>query len=579
MRTISCSAARRSLYGILRASVAAAAIALALAATAVPVIAQGDSSLAGRLPSGTIAYVEWKGAAFLSPAATRNHFLQLLADPDATAAEQNLAAEWLAMSRATGSHAGSFFALLRNPAIAGVIETGVPDPAKPAMFLIYDASGQEALLSTLRAAQKKNGKAARESSYTFAKAEVDVRTAGTSSTYTTQIGRYFLCADQQSAIEELITQFQGPRTAKPLREVPEYQQVQKFLGPAGAIQVFLRVNALAEIAANQKSAPQARQVVESMHLARIHSAGWSISFEGEATHARGVVFGNTAPGGPFDIIGASSASFATQPIAAGSASFAVSRFDWAAAYRLIRGVAAGAMSPQQASNVAAVEGMAQGFLGMPIDDALALFNGEMARATTYTEDGTTQSVIAIAIQRPNDVLRILRAVVGPMTLSEDSSGETTFLDIAYPYKDPATGMARRKLYYIAVTPHLILAAPRKGMLTHAAEAVASAAPPGEATAAPQASAFGPAYPALRAQLPRNLSGLMVSDWSRIPLDQLVANLVNQAQAAMKQSSNPHPPDLSFLRGIKLDAIPRHLHMSVGGWWKDSNGVYFDSYLE
>ena len=38
---------------------------------------------------------------------------------------------------------------------------------------------------------------------------------------------------------------------------------------------------------------------------------------------------------------------------------------------------------------------------------------------------------------------MLRAVIGTMIAAEDTSGSTTFLDLTYPYKDPATGTQRR----------------------------------------------------------------------------------------------------------------------------------------
>lgn len=183
-------------------------------------------------------------------------------------------------------------------------------------------------------------------------------------------------------------------------------------------------------------------------------------------------------------------------------------------------------------------------------------------------------MFAATIEKPEAVLRVLRAVIGPMIASEDSTGATTYLDISYPYRDPGTGMQRRKFYYVAVTPHMILAAPRKAMLRQAMTQFGSR--PG---AAPASGIFANAeYGQLRSHLPERLSGLSGADITQVPWDKLLANLENEWQQSANQSKGS-PPDLSWLKLLKPEVISRHLHMALSGWWKDSNGVYFDSYLE
>jgi hypothetical protein len=31
--------------------------------------------------------------------------------------------------------------------------------------------------------------------------------------------------------------------------------------------------------------------------------------------------------------------------------------------------------------------------------------------------------------------------------------------------------------------------------------------------------------------------------------------------------------------VKPEAFSRHFHTAIYGWWKDSNGVYFDSFVQ
>jgi hypothetical protein len=81
---------------------------------------------------------------------------------------------------------------------------------------------------------------------------------------------------------------------------------------------------------------------------------------------------------------------------------------------------------------------------------------------------------------------------------------------------------------------------------------------------------------MRSLLPEKLSGLSGSDLTQIPWDKLLSQLEDQLAQGAKQKNGQQLPDLS---GIKPDVISRHLHIALSGWWKDSGGVYFDSYLQ
>ena len=146
-----------------------------------------------------------------------------------------------------------------------------------------------------------------------------------------------------------------------------------------------------------------------------------------------------------------------------------------------------------------------------------------------------------------------------------------FLDLAYPSQDPHTHVERRRLYYLAVTPQMLLAAPRKTMLRGAIERLnpLAADPP------PSGVAANPDYASLRSRLPERLSGLGAADIGLIPWEKIRANLEKQA-ASNANRTNEQPPDWSWL---EPGVISRYLHFALSGWWKDANGVYFDSYLQ
>lgn len=585
---------RNSLFG----QSAVLAVALAAACLCTGALRAQTSRIAPRLPGNTVAFVEWHGTGALAGTAQQNHVLQLMADPAMAPLWLGLAANVQKSQQNSKAPAPALslpevVSLLQNPAAAGFIETrnapasstAAKPPSPIAMFVIYDATGKTQIVDKWQAATDHRGpKPPVVTHFDFGGTSVEARTYDKSTSYLAVTGHYFIASDQKPAIEQLIACFRGSDSpADSLAQRPEYAEVQKFVGAEGALDYFARVPDLHQwVAANAKDKNNAAlKFIDSLHLEKIRAMGGSVSFAGQAMHMRGAILGNTQPVGPLDFAGPSSASFKTLDVAGGAPEFSVSRVNLGAMYRLMMGAVATVLPEQQAASVQAAQGMAQGFLGMSIPDALDLFTGEIASASSFSDDGTQQNIVAATIQKPESVLHILRAVLGPMTLAEDSFGNATMLDIAYPYRDPATGLQRRKMYYVAVTPQMLLVAPRKALLRDKLESLST-----RANAAPQ-HAKGifaePEYAQMRALLPENLSGLSAEDVTQIPWDALWQNFERQAEQSSKQaahiSKTGYSPDMSWMKLVNPDVIPRHLHMAVGGWWKDTNGVYFDSYVQ
>jgi hypothetical protein len=222
-----------------------------------------------------------------------------------------------------------------------------------------------------------------------------------------------------------------------------------------------------------------------------------------------------------------------------------------------------------------MESMARNFLGMSISDALQLFTGEVASETTFSEDGTGEKIYAVTIQKPKDVLRVLRAVVGPMIVGEDTAGDTTFLDVSVPTTDPATGEKKRTFYYIAVTPEMIYAAPRKSMVRAAMERLHAVS----ASTAPREISSNPELIRMRALLPEKLSGISAADMTNFPWEKVMSKYGALITQTGKNSDGSNPSATSYWKLVKPEVFSRHLHIAISGWWKDSNGVYFDSFVQ
>ena len=586
-------------------------IALLLACSPVRLSAQGE--LSGRLPANTIAYWGWNGSAAVLSDVTKNHLLQLAFDPQLAPLWGALIQQVHSANRNTNHTAGTpqdksgmqlglpdVISLLSNPMVAGAVELRPkvtvsyagksPSPKHVGVFLVYNATGKAELVQKLKGANATGGAWTK---YDFGGTQVEYRSTetktGTDSTYRAQAGNYYFVSDQKAVIEDLIGRFaREGKASGSLTERPEFQQMQKYMQSGAAMEFYLRVPDFSTwIAAPGE--PSAK-LLASLHIDKIHAAGGSLSFADEATEFRGAVLGDASAGSPFDFAGESRTRFVTEPLAKLGSAYSASRIDWAAGYQWLQGALTGNLPAQQATSVAMAQAMAQAFLGMPIGDALKLFTGETASATSYAEDGTSQQLYAVTIQKPESVLHILRAVGGKMIMAEDSAGTTTYLDIAYPYRDPVSGTQRRKFYYVAVTPEMLLAAPRKEMLRQAADMLASKG------GAPTGVLANSEVQQLRMKLPEKLTGMSAADLTQIPWDKIAANFAVQMEEAGKKpnrttanpaanATNNAAPTPSQQEAIKLlktippNVVSRHLHVSVGGWWKDANGIYIDSYIQ
>jgi hypothetical protein len=556
-----------------------------------PLSAQSPA-ISDRLPQNTLFYVQWRGKSFLGDADKKNHVLQLLEDPDCEALRQALAKDLLQRQQKDGSagpavQLSDLVSLLDNPGAAGLIvnpaasksaSPGSPSPLSSS-FLVYDMTGKTDLVQKLKAAAQANNKEKPQiTTYNFGGTSIEVKVQGPNAdtSYSSRAANYLLFASQKEVIEDLVARFGGAKEpAASVTQLPEYQSVRPYVGSDAALEYFARVPDTDKwISSGQQDQPVAK-FIRNLHLDKIHAAGGGVSFSGEALRAHGAVLGDTSAPSLFDVVGAPGSTFQTQPIIGPAPYFSISRFNFAPLYQMVREALLATVTPQQAAGMAAVEAMAQGFLGMSIADALQLFTGEVAFQPTFTAEGESQQVFALTIQRPQDVLKVLRASLSKMIATEDVSGDTTYLDLSYPTHDPATGQERRGFYYLAVTPQFVIAAPRKAMVRDGVARIN-----GKSAAGSEGSVLSnPDFINLRSHMPEKLSGIGGADMSQIPWDKVIVRYIQQMEETGKQSNPKNPPSTEWLHSIKPGMFNRHLHVIANGWWKDSNGIYFDYYVQ
>lgn len=561
-----------------------------LVAASVPLFAQ-TTSLPDRLPANTLFYAHWRGMASVTSAQKTNHVVQLFEDPQFAFGRDALLKHLHDDIAKNGSttpepELSEVLSLLDNPAVFGIVLN--PDAGKkPAVglaavppvgfFVVYDARGKTALVEKLRAARRASAKDTPTiMSYEFEGTKIEARTAGKNVSYAALTPQYYFLADQKPMIEDLIARFTAAeKPATSVTELAEYQSIRAFVAPDATVEFFARVPNLAKALSPEQLEKPGAKFAENLHLDRIHALGGSVSFAGEAARFRGAMLGDNSAGTLFDIAGASGPSFVTLPAVSPGPIFSISRFNFATIYQLLRAAAVPMTTPAQAASIDMYEKTAQAFLGMPLADALQLFTGEIASETAFADDGSTLKTFAVSIQKRQDVLRILRSVGGSFIVGEDTSGDTTFLDLVYPYTDPKTGEKRRDFYYLAVTPDMLFAAPRKAAVRQAMTRLSS-----KSGAKPASGPLAnPDYSQVRSLLPEKLSGLSAFDFADIPWDKVLAHFSQQMAEAAKNSTTKNPPSTEWSQAIKPEVLTHHLHIGISGWWKDSNGIYFDSYLQ
>lgn len=549
-------------------------------------------TISERLPQDTVFYVQWRGKAFLGNADKKNHILQLLEDPDFDAVRQTLAKDLLQQQAKDGSPAppiqlSDLISLLDNPAAAGFIAGSTPPKGDSpgassplgSVFFVYELTGKADLIQKLKTAAQAGSKEKPQiTTYNFGGTSIEVRTEGANAntSYSARTSHYFIFASQKETIEDLVTRFGGAsKPADSVVQLPEYQAIRPYIGSDAAVEYFARIPNLEKWTPSTAGGQQAAKFIRNVHLDKIHVAGGGISFSGEALHTHGAILGDASAGSLFDIAGTSSAKFETQQVISASSYFSLSRFNFTSLYQIVRDGMLGAATPQQAAGLTGAEAMAQGFLGMSIADAFQLFTGEVASQGSFTADGESQQMYVLSIQKPQDVLRLLRATLTKAIAAEDTSGDTTYLDLSYPFHDPTTGQDRRTFYYVAVTPQFIMEAPRKAMLRDAVAQIN-----GKTASATGTSIFVNAdFVHLRSLMPEKLSGLGGADMSQIPWDKIIVRYAQQMEQAAKQANQKSPPSTEWLHSVKPAMFNRHLHAAASGWWKDSNGIYFDYYVQ
>jgi len=567
----------------------------------IPAFAQAPLEPA-QLPSRTVFYLVWRGAP--APDVRKaNALMALWDDADFAPVRSALASSILSSSqekspsqKLTPEELQEYASLLENgftlgylseptkrPAAGAPVSKDAKPPAWNGMFFVYDRTGKESLIAKailrMRAQQKE---APVLTPLVLGGVPVLKVEGKNGATYWADQGKFAVSAGERSVMEQILGRINGKSSAvASLAQSSTYQEAQPILG-SGVLEFFVGIPDLKELASDSNAGGfQARPLLEAARLDAIHSIGGHLALEGSKTHMQAAIFGNTAPGTPFDIWPASPAAPTSLAFApADAVSYSAGQINFMGIYSIIKRIAQAAFPQGQQGNADMLDTVAAARLGMPLADALSLPTGEFASMQTSPSLDTAKQVYFLGIRRKSEALKLLRALFSDQLTSERNEGDVTFLKISLGGKQGSAGVAQWNFFNVAVTPDMMIGASRAETLREVlANRVKGPAVAGLATV--------PQFQASRAQFPDNLNSMSYFDFQKVDWQGLRDRLVTESRktSAAKSLEPAKKPaasagmNLDWLTQMNAQVFSRHLHYSTGVSWKDSKGVHWDQWLE
>jgi hypothetical protein len=575
-----------------------AGVALALILAIAPGGALGQSSLEpGRLPQSTVFYLAWHGMPS-GEARTANSLLGLWDDPGFAPLRDALIEALLKDSgegkkigaRLTREELNEFASLLDNELVVGYV--GDPNPAKavrarksPAskwngMFLVYDRTGKEATVAKwllrARMGEKDPSKITATTLAGIPAIKLE-RTAGTS--YWAEDGRYAFTAGEPAVFGQIAnwTRRSAPAAAS-LSETAAYQEAGDLL-KGGVLDLFFHFPSVKEFAGDQSAAGfRVRPLLENMGIDAAHSIAGHLSLEGSRTRMEGAILGQAVPGTLFDIwddgvAAPSSSVFITPDLV----SFQQSRINLLGIYELVRRALQSTVPAGQQGPMDFLEGAAKTRLGMTIPEALGLFSGEFTSLESNPALDPAKRVFVVGIQKKPETVKLLRVLLADRVAGERTEGDSIFFKVSQGGIQSAAGTASWKYYHLAVTNDAIVISSRLESIR-------------ETLAARKGNHGGDAnlpkdWLAARAQFPKLINGLSFVDFQKVDWaavkeqwkmesNKAKSSAASRAKPTSEPSALDHAIDL-----LEPQLLNRHLHQTASAFWKNSQGLHLDGWID
>lgn len=567
---------------------------LCLALLASSSFAQSDS-LASRLPADAWLFIHWHGTASLNGVRDSNSVLRLMHDPAVAALPGKLIT--YAQSQAKKSNnpsqhqftqqdADDIVSLLENPAIFGLLNGpagGLGAATNSAStFLIFDVTGKQTLFDKVRARMTSESQAPPQKiPLVIDRVSVTKVVSGESVSYEAHPGNYFVSTETLPAMAEILPRLTGANPpAVQMAAVPAACRNM----PGNSLLDYLALPSRLNVS-QSLSNPNFNfsAFLKAVHVDRLQAICGNLKFESSSTRMQAVVLGDTSAGSILNLVGDNRESFATMALAPSGAAYQCSVLDFASLYAALKAGFTAALPQDRAGLVAGLDSLLAMSWGIAPSDALQLFTGEMAVIRMNPAVDPSRTIYALTIQQPDRVLGLIRKIFANANPDEKQEGDTTYLTLNMSAgmvpgaQASAADPSEPNSFTVAISPKMMIVAKGKDL---AHEAVSRY----RASANPSSSFSGDAgFLKVRPSLPGKLDSLSYTDlahfnWEKVASD-YQKQINAQAQAAAKSSGKPAPPPVDLLSGFDWQAISRYLHFALSGGWKDSTGIYFDSFIQ
>ncbi|HEV2491150.1 MAG TPA: hypothetical protein VGT03_15195 [Candidatus Acidoferrales bacterium] len=563
-----------------------------LALLAFPSFAQNDS-LAARLPADAWLYVHWHGTTSLAGVRDTNSVLRFLRDPSVAAlpgriieyahsqAQKNKTATG---RQFTQQDADDVVSLLENPAVVGFLANpgsaaGATNTAS--FFFILDTTGKQDLFEKFRARMTAENVAPTERiPLVIDRIPVSKTVTGNNTSYEAQEGNFYVNTASLPAMAELLPRLTAANPpASQIGDIPAACRAM----PGNSLLNYLALPGKLNLSQSPSNLNfNFAAFVKSLHVDHLQAVCGNLKFESSTTRMQTTILGDTSEGSILNLFGDSREKFATMALAPSGSAYQCTILDFASLYDALKTGFTAALPPERAGLVAGMDSLLAMSWGIAPADAFRLFTGEMAVIRVNPAMDPSRMVYALSIQQPDKVLGVLRKILAKANPEEKQEGDTTYFTLAAPSMQPAASTppgtaAEPDSYTLAVSPSMLIVA--KGQ-----DLVRDAVSRSRAASAPSAALSGDAgYQKARPSLPGKLNSLSYTDlahfnWEKIASD-YQKQINEQAQAAARNAGKPAPPVMDFLGSFDWQAISRYLHFALSGGWKDSTGIYFDSYIQ
>ena len=573
------------------------------------------------LPARTTFYLLWRGAP-AADARKMNSLGALWDDPDFSPVRSAVAnllldnsEEKSSQPRVTRAELDEYASLLDNSFLVGYLgdprkKSGVvvsdgnsasPDSSASAaktpwngMFLIYDRTGKEAILTKavlgLRAREKEAPEITPLSIGDFEVLKVQ-RKSGV--TYWAQHGKFAVSANERSVLEEIIARLGAtPPPTDSLAGTNAFQQAGRILG-SGILEFFLRIPSPKELSPDSKAGMfQLSPLLDAVKLEDLHSMCGHVTLEGAKTRVQAAIYGNAAPGSLFDIWSDGDASPASLALASrDTISYSATQLNLLGIYEIVKRAAHSIFASSQSDTGDLLDSMATARLGQPLPQALALFTGEFSTLQTSPTLDTEKQIYFVGLHDKPGALKLLHHAFPEQISSERTEGDNTFLKISMtgtskPAHRPAhsTGndhatkaTSEQTTFHLAVTPNSILVSSSPETLRSYLARPAFTAANGLASVNQ--------FQTVRAQFPEKLNGqsyfdFQKLDWPALKIHWLAEARKNSAaRGAHRAAKTPASTIPDWFSAVNPAVFPRHLHFTSGASWKDSTGLHYDQWIE